>query len=63
MAQTDDHTQGDAEKRKQEREQAGGLANQNITRPAPIDQPNDEKKRPEPADLANRNITKPGLAE
>lgn len=65
MAQipADDYAQGAKEKKKPAQGQTGGLANQDITKPAPIDQPDNEKKQPEPAGLVNRNIAKPGLAE
>jgi hypothetical protein len=51
------------EKEKSRRKQSGGLAGQNLTRPAPIERQNEEKKRPEPTGLENQNITKSDLTD
>lgn len=51
------------EKEKLRRKQSGGLASQNLTRLAPIERQNEEKKYPDPAGLENQNITKSGLTD
>lgn len=65
MAKTEPRSenQDPDEKEKSRRQQSGGLANQDVTRPAPIERQNEEKKLPDSAGMENQNLTKSELTD